>query len=104
MENITSKNNEKIKAAVAVRDSASQRRKNKKFFVEGARLCESVTGRRIALVTATCDRGENVTGRPKNVAGCHRQIKHTCDTHKPLRILGLSLFVTGVTGTFILII
>lgn len=40
MENITSKNNEKIKYAVALRDSASQRRKNGKFFVEGARLCE----------------------------------------------------------------
>ncbi len=39
MENITSKNNDKIKFAVSVRDSASQRRKNKKFFVEGARLC-----------------------------------------------------------------
>lgn len=39
MENITSKNNEKIKLAVALRDSASQRKKNKKFFVEGARLC-----------------------------------------------------------------
>ncbi|MBQ8228391.1 MAG: RNA methyltransferase [Clostridia bacterium] len=39
MENITSKNNEKIKSAVAVRDSASQRKKSGKFFVEGARLC-----------------------------------------------------------------
>ena len=39
MENITSKNNEKIKSAVAIRDSASQRKKNGKFFVEGARLC-----------------------------------------------------------------
>ncbi len=40
LENITSKNNEKIKFAVAIRDSAAQRRKSKKFFVEGARLCE----------------------------------------------------------------
>ncbi len=39
MENITSKNNEKIKHAVTVRDSSSQRRKNDEFFVEGARLC-----------------------------------------------------------------
>lgn len=39
MENITSKNNEKIKVAVSLRDSASQRRKSGRFFVEGARLC-----------------------------------------------------------------
>ncbi|MBQ8782260.1 MAG: RNA methyltransferase [Clostridia bacterium] len=39
MENITSKNNEKIKSAIAIRDSASQRKKNGKFFLEGARLC-----------------------------------------------------------------
>ena len=39
MENITSKNNEKIKLAVSLRDSASQRRRNGRFFVEGARLC-----------------------------------------------------------------
>lgn len=39
LENITSKNNEKIKFAAAIKDSASQRKKNGKFFVEGARLC-----------------------------------------------------------------
>ena len=39
LENITSKNNEKIKSAVAIRDSASRRRKSGRFFVEGARLC-----------------------------------------------------------------
>lgn len=39
MENITSKNNDKIKSAVALRDSASQRKKQGMFFVEGARLC-----------------------------------------------------------------
>lgn len=42
MENITSKNNDKIKKAIAIRDSASQRKKNGAFFVEGARLCEDV--------------------------------------------------------------
>lgn len=40
MESITSKNNDKIKFAVSLRDSASQRKKNGMFFVEGARLCE----------------------------------------------------------------
>lgn len=39
MENITSKNNEKIKFAVSLRDSSSARRSNNLFFAEGARLC-----------------------------------------------------------------
>ncbi len=39
MENITSKNNDKIKFVVSIRDSASQRKKHSMFFVEGARLC-----------------------------------------------------------------
>ena len=40
MENITSKNNDKIKLAVSLRDSASQRKKHGMFFAEGARLCQ----------------------------------------------------------------
>lgn len=39
MENITSKNNDKIKSAVQLQDSASARKKASSFFVEGARLC-----------------------------------------------------------------
>ncbi len=39
MENITSKNNEKIKAAVLLRESGNARKKQGKFFLEGARLC-----------------------------------------------------------------
>lgn len=39
MERLTAKNNEKIKSAVAVRDSAKQRRESGLFFLEGARLC-----------------------------------------------------------------
>ena len=39
MENITSKNNDKIKSAVLLRGSASARKKACAFFVEGARLC-----------------------------------------------------------------
>ncbi len=39
MENITSKNNEKIKYAATLKDSPSARRKASSFFVEGARLC-----------------------------------------------------------------
>ena len=36
---ITSRNNEKIKAAVRLRDSAKARREEGMFFLEGARLC-----------------------------------------------------------------
>ncbi len=39
MESITSKNNEKIKSAVALRESSGARKKQGKFFAEGARLC-----------------------------------------------------------------
>ncbi len=39
MERLTAKQNEKIKAAVSVRDSARVRRESKLFFLEGARLC-----------------------------------------------------------------
>lgn len=39
MENITSRNNDKIKYAVSLKNSASARRKNGRFFLEGARLC-----------------------------------------------------------------
>ena len=39
MENITSKNNDKIKRAALIKDSASARKKEAAFFVEGARLC-----------------------------------------------------------------
>ncbi len=39
MEHLTAKSNEKIKAAVSVRDSARTRREQHLFFLEGARLC-----------------------------------------------------------------
>lgn len=39
MERLTAKNNEKIKSAVAVRDSVKTRRESGLFFLEGARLC-----------------------------------------------------------------
>ncbi len=39
MENITSKNNGKIKYAVCLKDNSSARKKSNEFFVEGARLC-----------------------------------------------------------------
>ena len=32
----------------------------------------AITTASFRSMTATCDRGEIVTGRPKNVAGCHR--------------------------------
>ncbi len=39
MERLTAKQNEKIKSAVSVRDSARERRERGLFFLEGARLC-----------------------------------------------------------------
>lgn len=39
LENITSRNNDKIKYAVSLKNSASARRKSGCFFLEGARLC-----------------------------------------------------------------
>ena len=39
MDILRSKTNEKIRSAVAVRDSSKTRRESKTFFLEGARLC-----------------------------------------------------------------
>ena len=41
---ITAKSNEKIKAAVQLRDSAKARREQGMFFLEGARLCADASG------------------------------------------------------------
>ena len=41
---ITAKTNEKIKAAVRLRDSAKARREENEFFLEGARLCADASG------------------------------------------------------------
>ena len=41
---ITSRNNEKVKLAVRLRDSAKARREEKRFFLEGARLCADAAG------------------------------------------------------------
>ncbi len=41
---ITAKSNEKIKAAVKLRDSAKARREEGEFFIEGARLCADASG------------------------------------------------------------
>lgn len=50
MENITSRNNEKIKLAAALRDSATLRRKNKMFLIEGVRLCEDANNSKVDIV------------------------------------------------------
>ena len=44
MERLTAKNNDKIKAAISVRDSSKTRRQTGLFFLEGARLCADATG------------------------------------------------------------
>lgn len=49
MERLTAKNNDKIKAAISLRDSSKSRRKAGLFFLEGARLCSdaALSGREI---------------------------------------------------------
>lgn len=52
MERLTAKQNEKIKAAVSVRDSARERREAGLFFLEGARLCADAAENNVAVVRA----------------------------------------------------
>lgn len=49
MDILTSKTNEKIRSAVAVRDSSKTRRESKTFFLEGARLCSDAAENGIAI-------------------------------------------------------
>ena len=50
MERLTAKSNEKIKAAVSVRDSAKVRREQHLFFLEGARLCGDAAENSVEIV------------------------------------------------------
>ncbi len=52
MEQLTAKQNEKIKAAVSVRDSAKVRRESGLFFLEGARLCADAAENNVTIVRA----------------------------------------------------
>ncbi|MBR6531991.1 MAG: RNA methyltransferase [Clostridia bacterium] len=52
MECLTAKNNEKIKHAVSVRDSAKTRRETGLFFLEGARLCADAAENGIEICRA----------------------------------------------------
>lgn len=49
---LTAKNNEKIKQAVAVRDSAKVRRESGLFFLEGSRLCSDAVQSKIGIYRA----------------------------------------------------
>ena len=50
MERLTAKTNEKIRAAVSVRDSAKLRREQHLFFLEGARLCGDAAENSVPVV------------------------------------------------------
>lgn len=50
MERLTAKSNEKIKAAVSVRDSAKVRREQRLFFLEGARLCSDAAENSVLIL------------------------------------------------------
>lgn len=52
MERLTAKNNEKIKSAVSVRDSAKTRRETGLFFLEGARLCADAAENGVGIFRA----------------------------------------------------
>lgn len=52
MEHLTAKSNEKIKAAVSVRDSAKARREQHLFFLEGARLCGDAAENSVGIFRA----------------------------------------------------
>ena len=51
-ERLTAKQNEKIKAAVGIRDSAKMRRETGLFFLEGARLCADAAENNVGIVRA----------------------------------------------------
>lgn len=75
MENITSKNNDKIKLVTGVRDSASKRKKNGMFFVEGARLCAdaAVSGGDILQFFFTEKAKEKFPAYLENVLACAKE-------------------------------
>ncbi len=52
MELITSRNNEKIKYAVKLRDSSSFRKEMCEYFIEGARLCSDAAKSNVEIITA----------------------------------------------------
>ena len=52
MERLTAKQNEKIKHAVSVRDSARVRREEELFFLEGARLCRDAAVNNVRIFRA----------------------------------------------------
>lgn len=75
MESITSRVNDKIKYAVKLRDSASFRRSENRFFIEGARLCADAlqSGICIDMLFATqkaFDRYSEYTAPILSACGC----------------------------------
>ena len=56
MDFLSSRNNEKIKSAVAVRDSSKVRRESGTFFLEGARLCSDAADNGVEIIRAFLSR------------------------------------------------
>lgn len=56
MDFLSSRNNEKIKSAVAVRDSSKVRRESGTFFLEGARLCLDAADNSVEIIRAFLSR------------------------------------------------
>lgn len=73
---LSAKSNEKIKAAVAVRDSSKTRREQGIFFLEGARLCSDAAENGIEIFRAffTKDALKKYSDRCKNIINAAAEV------------------------------
>ena len=84
MEKITARTNEKIKYAVRLGESASFRKKNGEFFLEGARLCfdaakNGVEIRQAFFTALSCLHILNYrTNNHRNLCSSHLLPNNTC--------------------------
>lgn len=81
MDLLTSKNNEKIRFAVAVRDSSKTRRESGMFFLEGARLCSDAAESGVEICRAFLSRAarEKYADRCRSIAEAAGEIYEISD-------------------------
>ena len=75
MERLTAKSNDKIKAAVSVRDSARIRREQHLFFLEGARLCGDAAENGVQIVRSffTSQALEKYSAQSEKIIACSKE-------------------------------
>lgn len=75
MERLTAKSNDKIKAAVSIRDSARLRREQHLFFLEGARLCGDAAENSVSILRSffTSQALEKYSDRAEKIISCSRE-------------------------------